>query len=169
MEIQADAAFGALRHRIRANAAAGQPLKMVLPAWRSIAAFVDGDKYERAIGSGVGDVLAFLQLVELCCIDLTVETDTAMLDDLRRRTDLVLGHWGWAPLVALVEKLVPAFPSIMTRAQATQLRKATSEHGGSQLSRWVSMLAILYPWLSYHLLAKAPKFAPKLPQLSGTA
>lgn len=169
MEIQADAAFGALRHRIRAYAAAALPLKTVLPAWRSIAAYVEGDKFDRAISDGVGEVLAFLQQVELCCLDLMVETDTAMLDELRRRTGIVLGRWGWAPLVALVEKLVPDFTSIMTQAQAAQLRKATSENGGSQLSWWVSMLAILYPWLSYDLLAKAPKFAPKLPGLGGTA
>nr|WP_295884951.1 hypothetical protein [uncultured Devosia sp.] len=169
MDTAAHEAFGASRQRIRENAARGLPLKTVMPEWRAIASHVDGDKYDRAAGDGLGPVLAFLQQVEGCCLDLTIETDDAMLRELRRRIDIVLNQPGWAPLVELVMGLVPGMAGAMGPAQLEQLHRATASRGGSTMTWYRSMLSVLYPWLAYQLIARAPRFTPNLAGFTGNA
>lgn len=169
MDTAAYEALGAPRERIRDNAARGLPLKAVMPDWRAIASYVDGDKYDRAGGDGLGAILAFLEQVERCCMDLTIETDDAMLRELRRRTDIVLNQPGWAPLVELVLGIVPGMDDAMGPAQLEQLHRATARRGSSIMTWYRSMLSVLYPWLAYQLIARAPRFTPNLAGFTGNA
>lgn len=169
MDAAAHEAFGALRQRIRDNAARGLPLKTVVVDWRAIASHVDGDKYDRAAGDGLGEAIAFLQQVERCCMDLAVETDQAMLRDLRRRTDLLLSQPGWASLVELVLRIVPGMDGAVGPAQLEQLHRATARRGSSTMTWYRSMLSVLYPWMAYQLIARAPRFTPNLEGFTGSA
>ena len=155
-------------HRGR-PAARGLPLKTVVVDWRAIASHFDGNRYDRAAGDALGEALAFLRQVELCRMDLTVETDQAMLRDLRRRTDVVLNEPGWAPLVELVLRLVPGMDDAMGPAQLEQLHRATARRGSSTMTWCRSMLSVLYPWLAYQLIARAPRFTPNLAGFTGSA
>ena len=145
MDTAAQEAFGGPRQRIHDNAARGLPLKAVVAEWRATASHVEGDRYDRAAGDGLGAVLAFLQQVECCCMDLTVETDQAMLLELRRRVDIVLGQPGRAPLVKLVLRIVPGMDDAMGPAQLEQLHRATARRGSSTMTWCRSMLSVLYP------------------------
>lgn len=140
-----------------------------MPEWRAIASHVDGDRYDRAAGDKLGAVLAFLQQVESCCLDLTIETDDAMLRELRRRADIVLAQPGWAPLVELVLRIAPGMDDAMGPAQVEQLHRATARRGSSIMTWYRSMLSVLYPWLAYQLIARAPRFTPNLAGFTGSA
>lgn len=169
MDTAAQEAFGSARQRIRDNAIGGMPLKAVMADWRSVAAYVDGDRYDRAAGDGLGAVLAFLQQVESCCLDIGVETDQAMLQELRRRADILLNQPGWAPLVELVLRIVPGMEDAMGPGQLEQLHRATARGGSSLMTWYRSMLGVHYPWLTYQLIARAPRFTPNLAGFTGNA
>ena len=166
LTVQATTLFGPDRSAIRQAAGAGQNLRAVGLHWSRIAEAIHGSSTGAAISDDVGLVLAFLAQVERFATAATADR-AARQPQLQRRLDgLLSGPHGlhWAPLVEVACKTIPMLmpalsPTNLARLNAHRTAPATVR----PLLRWhAGMLCVLFPWLGFRLLAKAPRHLPQL-------
>jgi hypothetical protein len=171
LTVQATTLFGLDRSAIRHAAGAGQNLRTVGLHWTRIANAVRGSSIEAAIADDVDAVLAFLAQVERFATAAPADRP-AKLPELHKRLDALLtGRHGlhWAPLVELACKSIPAVMPALSPANVARLNDHRTSAGTVRpLLRWhAGMLCVLFPWLGFRLLAKAPKHLPQLRIPSG--
>ncbi|KKC34218.1 hypothetical protein [Devosia psychrophila] len=73
--------------------------------------------------------------------------------------------------MAEVIKVWPVIETAMSPANTARLHRLQTHTGVVRpFLRWhASMLAVLFPWLGYRLLVKAPKYGPSLRLSAGRA
>lgn len=165
--------FGAERSAIRRNAAAGTSLSAVGLHWCQVSQTIHGSSLDSALADGVSTVLALMAQVEIYATLAPDQRVTAQLT-LQNRLDNLLSHrhaLHWAPLVAEVIKVWPIVETAMSPANTALLHRLQTHTGIVRpLLRWhAAMLSMLFPWLGYRLLAKAPKYVPSLRLSAGGA
>ena len=166
LTVQATTLFGPDRSAIRQAAGASQNLRTVGLHWTRIANAIRGSSIEAAIPDDVGLVLAFLAQVERFATAAPADR-AGRQPELQKRLDgLLSGRHGlhWAPLVELACKTIPG---LMPALSPTNLARLNAHRTASDkvrpLLRWhAGMLCVLFPWLGFRLLAKAPKHLPQL-------
>ena len=166
LTVQATTLFGPDRSAIRQAAGAGQNLRAVGLHWTRIAEAIHGSSTGAAISDDVGLVLAFLAQVERFATAAPADC-AARQPELQKRLDgLLAGRHGlhWAPLVELACKTIPALMPALSPTNLTRLNAhRTASETVRPLLRWhAGMLCVLFPWVSFRLLAKAPKHLPQL-------
>jgi len=70
----------------------------------------------------------------------------------------------WKPLVETVCKMSPPVKAALAADHRDQLNVllATDEHTTSVIRNHAQMLSVLFPWLGFKLLVKAPRFGPSI-------
>jgi hypothetical protein len=166
LTVQATTLFGPDRSAIRQAAGASQTLRTVGLHWTRIANAIRGSSIEAAIPDDVGLVLAFLAQVERFATAAPADRAGRRPELQKRLDDLLSGRHGlhWAPLVELACK---AIPGLMPALSPTNLARLNAHRTASNtvrpLLRWhAGMLCVLFPWLGFRLLAKAPRHLPQL-------
>lgn len=171
LTVQATTLFGPDRSAIRQAAGAGQNLRAIGLHWTRIANAVRGSSIEAAIADDVGSVLAFLAQVERFATAAPADRATRQPELQKRLDGLLTGRHGlhWAPLVELACKTIPAVMPALSPANLARLNAhRTASNTVRPLLRWHGgMLCVLFPWVSFRLLAKAPKHLPQLRIPSG--
>jgi hypothetical protein len=166
LTVQATTLFAPDRSAIRQAAGASQNLRTVGLQWARIANAIRGFSIEAAISDDVGLVLAFLAQVERWATAAPADRPARQPELQGRLNGLLAGRHGlhWAPLVEAVCKSVPA---LMPALSATNLARLNAHRTTSAtvrpLLRWhAGMLCVLFPWVAFRLMAKAPKHLPQL-------
>lgn len=165
LRVQVTAHFGPERQIIRQAAALRKNLGWVAPQWDAIARQTKARKSDTAKFDGISDVLAWLHAVEVYVKSREPALRAAALEAMQAATERLLtvrNARDWAPLVVTTSKLltsVDAALSAENRARLTDLLTATEPVVGV-VRIYANMLAILYPWLAFRLIVKAPKFGP---------
>lgn len=166
LTVQATTLFGPDRSAIRCAASADQSLRTVGLHWTRIAEAIRASRIEAAISDDVGPVLAFLALVERWVTAAPADRPVKLPELQRRLDSLLAARHGlhWAPLVEVVCKTIPALVPALSPANLARLNAhRTAADTVRPLLRWhAGMLCVLFPWVAFRLMAKAPKHLPQL-------
>lgn len=168
---QAKAMFGNDPALVRQAIGRGNGLRSVGLNWDRIALPLHGSGVGTAIACGVEEVLGFLAQVQVFA-NVPVVERAGTLPALNQQLEQVLHHRDglhWAPLIETVFKIVPAVRAAISASNATRFAQllTASDPVKSLSRRNAGALSVLYPWLSFWLLARAPKHGPKLRPNSG--
>ena len=161
--IAADQRFSQELTKLRASAA-----KIAAPPaadYDKVAMVVGSAGYHRAITDGIAPVLSLLRQIELA--GKATGTDrSAAHARVRERIKVVLEHKHtagmWSPLLARLVHMYPLVATAMTPAMNERLavlRRSWAGNPGTRYHR--RMLAVLFPWLAFYLLASPPKYGPR--------
>jgi hypothetical protein len=161
--VAADRRFSQELTRLRASAA-----KIGVPPaveYDKVAMVVGSAGYHRAITDGIAPVLSLLRQIELAGKATGDERAAAHLR-LRERIEVVLGHRStagmWSPLLARLVHMYPLVTTAMTPAMNERLAVVRRSWVGNPGTRYHRrMLAVLFPWLAFDLLASPPKYGPR--------
>jgi hypothetical protein len=165
LRVQVTPHFGPERTIIRQAAAQRRSLGWVAPQWDAIASQTKARNADTAKFDGVSEVLAWLHAVEVYVKSREPALRATALEALHAATERLLAVRNardWAPLVVTTGQLLPSVEAALSaenRARLTALLTATEPVVGVVRS-YANMLAILYPWLAFRLIVKAPKFGP---------
>ena len=156
--------FGPQRSYIRVAITQGKSLEWMRPEWTRIANQIKGRSVDTAMADGLGEVLSWLYAAEayVTCADQTARTGA--LASLQTASTTLLFHRkakDWSPLVEAVRQMLPsvrAAESVHVRSQFNVLLN-TTEPVAPVIRVHAGMISVLFPWVSFRLLAKAPQFA----------
>ncbi len=159
--------FGPQRASMRAALAEGKPLEWMRPEWTTIARQIKGRDIDTAITQGVGAVLPWLFAAEAYASCAEPTARPVALAAMHQATAAVLtirNAKDWAPLVETVCKMSPPVQAAISPDHRDQLNTllATAEPTTSVIRNHAQMLSVLFPWLGFKLLVKAPKFGPSI-------
>lgn len=156
--------FGPQRSYIRAAIAQGKSMEWMRPEWTRIATQIKGRDVDTASADGMGAIIAWLHAVEayVTCAEPPARIEAQAM--LRAATSTLLSHRrakDWAPLVETVLQVPSVRAAIRedTQSQLSALLAAT-EPVAPVIRVHAGMIAVLFPWIGFRLLARAPKFAP---------
>ena len=161
--IAADCRFSQELTRLRASAA-----KIAAPPaadYDKVAMAVGAAGYHAAISDGIAPVLSLLRHIEVAD-KATGHERAAAHARLRQRLEVVLGHTRtagmWSALLARLVQMYPLVATAMTPAMSERLavlRRSWTGNAGTRFHR--RMIAVLFPWLAFELLASPPKYGPR--------
>ncbi|MGV3576331.1 MAG: DUF6035 family protein [Devosia sp.] len=159
--------FGPQRASMRSALAEGKPLEWMRPEWTTITRQIKGRDIDTAIAQGVGAVLAWLFAVE-AYVSCTVPTARRVaLAAMHQATAAVLtirNANDWAPLMETVCKMSPPVQAALAVDHRDQLNAllATAERVTPVIRNHAQMLSVLFPWVGFKLVVKAPRFGPSI-------
>ncbi|MEO8683445.1 MAG: DUF6035 family protein [Devosia sp.] len=162
--------FGDQRTFIRSAINQGKSLEWMRPEWTKISSQITGRDVSIAKRDGVGAVLPWLLAVEsyATCAEPAARADAIVSMHAETKTLLSSPNArDWAPLVETVLKMlgsVQAAVSVDNRDRLNALL-ATTEAVAPVIRVHAGMLSVLFPWLAFKLIVKAPKFGPSLYRL----
>lgn len=167
LSTQVNERFGPERTLIRKAAAQCKNLGWVAPQWARIATQIKGHGVEIAKLDQVSEVLAWLHTVEIYVTSADPTLRPVALEGLQAATERLLtvrNAKDWAPLVDTTGKILPMLTQAFSADNRARLTKllATTERVLPVIRIHAGMLAVLYPWPAFRLIARAPKFAPPL-------
>lgn len=159
--------FGPERAAMRSSLAEGKPLEWMRFEWTTIARQIKGRDIDTAIAQSVGAVLAWLSAAEAYASCAEPTARPVALAAMHQATAAVLtirNAKDWAPLVETVCKMSPPVQAALAADHRDQLNVllATAEHTRSVIRNHAQMLSVLFPWLGFKLLVKAPRFGPSI-------
>ncbi|MBK1792936.1 hypothetical protein JHL21_00320 [Devosia sp. WQ 349] len=163
--------FGAQRASMRSALAEGKELEWMRPEWTTIARQIKGRDIDTAITQGVGAVLAWLFAAEAYASCTEPTARPFALEAMLQATATVLtvrNAKDWAPLIETVCKMSPQVRAALTAGHRDQLNAllATTEGVTPTIRNHAQMLSVLFHWIGFQLLVKAPRFAPHIQRRS---
>lgn len=163
--------FGPQRASMRSALAEGKALAWMRPEWTTIARQIKGRDIDTAIAQGVGAVLAWLFAVEAyaSCTEPTARRPALAAMHQATATVLTIRNANdWAPLMETVCKMSPPVQAAIGADHRDQLNAllAATEPTTSVVRNHAQMLSVLFPWIAFKLLVKAPRFNPSISRSS---
>lgn len=165
LRAQVIVAFGPDRAIIRQAASQRKNLGWVAPQWFAIASKMRGPSTYDAGNDHVSEVLAWLHSVEAYTKADDIAHRAVFLQSLQAATERLLtvqNAHDWAPLIELTCKRLAWLQPLFSPDNQALLHSllATTKMVKPIVRKYAGMLAVLYPWISFRLIVKAPKFGP---------
>jgi hypothetical protein len=162
---QVTALFGPDRAIIRQAASQRKNLGWVAPQWFAIVSQIRGPSTSAAMDDNVSEVLAWLHAVEAYTRAHDEAKCAIALQSLQVATERLLtvqNAQDWAPFVEMTCRRWAWLPTLLSPDNQARLHVllATTVQVKPLIRRYAGMIAVLYPWLSFRLIVKAPKFGP---------
>lgn len=157
--------FGPDRGIIRQAASQRRNLGWVAPQWFHISSQICGPSTYDAGNDHISEVLAWLFAVEAYIKGDDIVHRAVFLQSLQVATERLLtvqNAHDWAPLVELTCKRLAWLQPLLSPENHALLHSllATTKMVKPMVRKYAGMLAVLYPWISFRLIVKPPKFGP---------